>query len=139
MVADPANWQNQGIAGAVGRTLAAFLAPSATPLVSQISQARIAAQPDEAKLLSLPDPYGELAANPDKYLPLARSMILNGSTPSSVAEARLKGAQAAFTTAQGKLAEQAGAPMPSMYGAGGIDALASAGPTTRTHSTGVIS
>jgi hypothetical protein len=51
MVSNPANWQNQGIWGGIGRSLAGFLAPSASPQVADIAAQRTAAQPDEAKLL----------------------------------------------------------------------------------------
>src|ERR1700722_16289480 len=70
IVSDPANWQNQGIAGGIARTLAGFLAPSVSPQVSQIAAQRSAAQPDLAKLLAGADPYAELAANPGAYSPI---------------------------------------------------------------------
>src|ERR1700722_18149839 len=73
-VANPQNWQNTGIAGAIGRTLAGFLAPNNAGTVANIAAQRVAAQPDEAKLLAAPDAYSALAANPEQYSPIARAM-----------------------------------------------------------------
>jgi hypothetical protein len=130
-VANPANWQNQGIAGALGRTLAAFLVPNNTGTVADIAAQRVAAQPDEAKLLAAPDAYSTLAANPDQYSPLARAMVLNGANPESVARARLYGAQAGLYGARGANLAATNEPMP------GIDALAAV-PANRPASSGVV-
>src|SRR5580700_3627019 len=136
MVANPANWQNQGLFGGLARTLAGVAAPNPVPQVAQIAAQRQAALPDEAKLLSTPDPYSTLAANPNQYSPLAQATLLNGATPTSVADARLKAAQAAYATAQARLSDRAGAPKPPMY-LGGIAALANAGqPQGATAPTG---
>src|SRR5580700_700135 len=136
MVANPANWQNQGLFGGLARSLAGVAAPNPVPQVAQIAAQRQAALPDEAKLLSTPDPYSTLAANPNQYSPLAQATLLNGATPTSVADARLKAAQAAYATAQARLSDRAGAPKPPMY-LGGIAALANAGqPQGATAPTG---
>jgi hypothetical protein len=116
---DPSYGMNQGWGGALAKILAGATGngiPALQSAVQNVTDQRIAAQPEQAKLLASPDPYATLAANPNAYSPLARAMILNGATPGSVAESRLKGAQALFSTAQGNLANAAAAPMPSMYG-----------------------
>jgi hypothetical protein len=118
-VANPANWQNTGIAGALGRTLAAFLVPNNTGTVANIAAQRVAAQPDEAKLLAAPDAYSTLAANPDQYSPLARAMVLNGANPESVARARLLGAQAGLYGARGANLAATNEPMPGIVPSGG--------------------
>src|SRR5580692_11094652 len=125
-VANPANWQNTGIAGALGRTLAAFLVPNNISTVADIAAQRQAALPDQAKLLSNPDPYAALAAaTPGQYNGLASASVLNGATPGTVAEAQLKAAQAAYARAQANEANRQGQPMPPMYA--GTQALANAG------------
>jgi hypothetical protein len=116
---DPNYGMNQGPFGALARVLAGATGYGQGGLLSavqNVTDARIAAQPEQAKLLASPDPYSTLAANPDAYSPLARSTILNGATPGSVAEARLRGAQALYNTAQAGLANASAAPMPPMYG-----------------------
>lgn len=116
---DPNFGHNEGWAGALAKTIAGFRGGAMTnDAVNNLVQQRMAAQPEEAKLLANPDPYSELANNPDAYSPLARAMVLNGANPGSVADARLKAAQAAFTQMQGRLASAAAEPMPPMYGNG---------------------
>src|SRR5580700_7088053 len=101
MVANPANWQNQGLFGGLARSLAGVLAPNPVPQVAQIAAQRQAAFPDQAKLLSLDNPYAEIAgAPPGQYSNLAQATVLNGATPGTVAEAQLKAAQAAYARAQ---------------------------------------
>ena len=126
VVMDSSNWNNTGLAGGIGRGLAAMLMPSAAPQVADITANRIAAQPDEAKLLANPDPYSELANNSTAYSPVARAMVLNGATPTSVADERLKAAQGAMFQAKAAYARQQGEPLPPTY-LDGVNSLAAAG------------
>ncbi len=91
---DASQWANQGIFGALARTMAGGAGGGAQNTLQQIVQQRSAAQPDLARLLAGNDPYGTLAANPDQYSPIARAALLNGATPLTVAESRQKAAEA---------------------------------------------
>jgi len=124
---DSSNWKDTGLAGAIGRTVAGFLAPNNSANLADIVAKRTAAQPDQAKLLANPDPFSELANNGAAYSPLARAMVLNGATPTSVADERLKAAQGAMYQAKAAYARQQGEPMPPTY-LDGVNSLAAAGP-----------
>jgi hypothetical protein len=77
--ADPEYGRNQGIAGAIGKTLASFLGHDMqNQAVQGTTQARLAAQPDLARLMASPNAYQDLAQNPQGYNPIARSAFLNG-------------------------------------------------------------
>ncbi len=106
---DASQWANQGIFGALARTIAGGAGGGAQNTLQQIVQQRQAAQPDLATLLAGPDPYGALAAaQPGQYNPLAVAQLLNGATPGSVAEARLHAAQANLFGAKTDFARQQG-------------------------------
>jgi hypothetical protein len=76
---DPAFGHNEGIAGALAKTIAAFSGHDMmNQAVQNTTQARIAAQPGIAQLMANPNPYGELAQNPQNYSPLVRAAFLAG-------------------------------------------------------------
>lgn len=115
-VHDPSNWQGGGLLGGFARVLASAAMPNNTGLVGQIAQNRVAAQPDEAKLMASPDPYAEAAANPGKYSPIAMAQLLSGATPASAADARMKAAQAAGLQNQLQFRNQFGAALGRIIG-----------------------
>lgn len=80
-VRDASQWKDQGLFGALGRTLAAAQAPAASQdAVQQIVQQRLAAAPDLAKMLSAPQGAAAyVAANPN-ISPLAK-MLATNQTP----------------------------------------------------------
>jgi hypothetical protein len=114
---DPNFGHNEGLFGALAKTLAGFSGGNALRQgVQQTTAANQAALPDLAKLLANPDPYTALAGNTAGFDPIAAARLLQGATPEDVAKARLANAQAAFQGARTTNAiNQMNAPAVPMY------------------------
>jgi hypothetical protein len=98
---DPNFGHNEGLFGALAKTLAGFSGGNALRQgVQQTTAANQAAMPDLAKLLANPDPYTALAGNTAGFDPIAVARLVQGATPEDVAKARLASAQAAFQGAR---------------------------------------
>ncbi len=108
---DPNYGHNEGPFGALGKMLAAA---RGGPMLQQGVQAttagNMAAMPDLAKLLASPDAFTALAGNTAGTNPVAAARLLAGATPGSVAEARLKAAQATLAGAQANEINNVGQP-----------------------------
>lgn len=130
--ANPANWQGQGIFGGLARQIALGQGMAgARDAVSQVVNARVAAQPDLAAALAASDPFQYAAANPGMN-PIARAQILQ-STPEQVAATRNQMADAAYRQAMAQfqmfrtagmgnvppIVAGRGAPTPAMPGVSG--------------------
>lgn len=77
-VRDSSQWANQGPFGALARTIAGFQAPSmAQDTLSQIVQARQAANPDIVKMLAAPQGAASYAAANPNISPLAMALAAN--------------------------------------------------------------
>jgi hypothetical protein len=115
---DPSFGHNEGPFGALAKTIAGFSGGNQMrDAVQALVQARNAARPELARVMSGTDPYGVIGQNPEGYSQQTLATLLNGATPNSVAESRLHGAQAAYTNAQAALANRTASPMPSAAGA----------------------
>jgi hypothetical protein len=140
---DSSQWQNQGLAGALARTIAGFGGGGAQNTVQQIAQQRMAAYPDIVKMLAAPEGATSYAAANPNISPLAMSMVAN-QTPTQAAQGRelsianqLGSIDLAAYTARQKAQQQAagGGTSPGVISApvatrGAIPAPVSASPTT---------
>lgn len=68
---DASQWQNQGLAGALARTIAGFGGGGAQNTVNQITQQRMSAYPDIVKMLAAPEGATSYAAANPNISPLA--------------------------------------------------------------------
>ena len=94
---NPEFGHNEGIAGALAKTLAGFSGHDMlNNAVQNTTQARIGAQPDMARLLASNQPYQDMASNPGGYNPLARAALLNGASPLQAAQTKEALANAAL-------------------------------------------
>jgi hypothetical protein len=94
---NPEFGHNEGIAGALAKTLAGFSGHDMlNNAVQNTTQARIGAQPDMARLLASNQPYQDMANNPGGYNPLARAALLNGASPLQAAQTKEALANAAL-------------------------------------------
>jgi hypothetical protein len=94
---NPEFGHNEGIAGALAKTLAGFSGHDMlNNAVQNTTQARIGAQSDMARLLASNQPYQEMANNPGGYSPLARAALLNGASPLQAAQTKEALANAAL-------------------------------------------
>lgn len=132
---DPAYGHNEGVFGALAKTLAGLTGgPMVQGAVNNTAGARVAAQPELARLLASPDPYAELAARPHDYGPVASSALLNGANPDAISQARLRAAQGEFLRGKVGLAQQLG---PLIAAAGGGAAVGGAAPQRAAGPAGV--
>ena len=93
---NPEFGHNEGLFGALAKTLAGFAGPNMLQnSVQNTTAARTAAQPDLARLLAQPDPYAAAAQNPQAINPIALSRLTNAS-PLQVAQTREASANAAL-------------------------------------------
>lgn len=123
---DPNFGHNEGPFGALAKTIAGIRGSGMTnDAVQALTAARQSAQPDLARLLAGNDAFKAIADSPSGYNPSAVSRALAGANPGSVAEMRLKQAQAGLATNR----IQPGPPMPSLYQ--GVDALSAASPRAK--------
>jgi hypothetical protein len=91
---NPEYGHNEGIAGALAKTLAGIGGAGMQPAVQNVVNQRVAAQPQLAQLLASNDPYKKLAeGGPGQYGPVASAALLNAS-PEQVANTRLLNASA---------------------------------------------
>jgi hypothetical protein len=96
---DPNFGHNEGPFGALAKLVAgARGSQMLNQGVQQTTAANTAAMPDLARLLANPDPFTALAQG--GINPIAAARLLQGATPESAADARLKAAQAALAGAQ---------------------------------------
>src|SRR5690348_1899051 len=124
---DPNFGHNEGLAGALAKTIAGFRGGGMTnDAVQALVNARNANRPELAQILASPDPFKAVAENPN-LSPLTQAGILNGATPNTVAEARQHAAQAAYLQAQGALANEAAKPLPPMFAGASPTATPAAG------------
>jgi hypothetical protein len=85
-VNDASQWANQGLAGALARTIAGFTAPSqAQNALSQIVAQRQAAYPDIVKMLAAPQGAAQYAVQNPNISSLALAMAAN-QTPKDALE-----------------------------------------------------
>lgn len=106
---------NEGPFGALAKTIAGFSGGNQLrQAVEATTAARQAATPDLARLLASNDPFAAIAANPSAN-PIAQAQILQGATPESAADARLKAAQAGLVGAQMKEYNNIGTPRQPLY------------------------
>jgi hypothetical protein len=84
---DASQWQNQGLAGALARTIAGFGGGGAQNTVNQITQQRMSAYPDIVRMLAAPEGATSYAAANPNISPLAMSMVAN-QTPLQAAQGR---------------------------------------------------
>jgi len=84
---------NAGPLGALAKFIAGAQGGSMlNNAVGQISSARAASLPEQARIYASPDPFAEIAKG--GYSPQTLAQVLAGATPANVEEARLRAAQA---------------------------------------------
>jgi hypothetical protein len=92
---DPNFGHNEGIFGALAKTLAGFRGSGMlSDAVQQVAAARAANRPELAQVLAGSDPYKAIADNPSGYSQQTLATLLSGVTPESVAQARKAAADA---------------------------------------------
>jgi hypothetical protein len=84
---DASQWQNQGWAGALARTIAGVRGGGQNDALNQIVQQRMGAYPDIVKMLAAPEGATSYAAANPNISPLAMSMVAN-QTPTQAAQGR---------------------------------------------------